>query len=64
MLATNARYSTIVFSFRFCTFAATNWAAAITSQTSAATNSSGMNENEAQNISVPAYSHQGQRQVS
>jgi hypothetical protein len=53
-------YSTIGFSFCFCTFATTNWIAAIASQTTAAANKSGMNKNEAQNISVPAYSHQGQ----
>ena len=55
---------TATLSFRLCTFAVMNCAAAINSQTTEATNSSGMNENEAQNISVPAYSHQGQSRVS
>ena len=48
------------FSLRFFTFATMNCNAAITSQTTAAPNNSGINKNEAQNISVPANSHQEQ----
>lgn len=36
----------------------------MTSQTTPATNNSGMKTNDAQNISVPAYSHQGQGETS
>ena len=48
------------FSFRFFTIVIINCTADISNQITAATNNSGMNENEAQNISVPAYSHQEQ----
>jgi hypothetical protein len=54
----------LVFSFRFRALAMMNCAAAIPSQTTAATNNSGMNRNEAQSISVPANSHQGHSETS
>ena len=57
---TSTTYSTIGFSFHFRTLLAMNCRAAITNQMIEAANSNGTNKNEAQNISNPAYSHQGQ----
>ena len=53
-------YSTIGFSFRFCTLAMMNCQAAIANQMTAAANNRGMNKNNIHSISLPANFHHGQ----